>query len=175
MKIKMAFLTVFVFFSTHSMAAQPSAANSESSATGQRLFVTLRAQINTAEDKVYSLYNELNSDDEFDIQCRMVAELGSKLKKKECNPNFLYEATANTAAEFFGTSRAAEAATGISGFSSSSNSVSSVLHTKNPILKENLLNLARENPELGQAIIKHYDLNVELQESLDSYYGRTSN
>ena len=38
---------------------------------------TIRAEIRRAEDAVFTRFNEINSDDEFDIDCRMEVPLGS--------------------------------------------------------------------------------------------------
>ncbi len=51
---------------------------------------TLKAKIRITEDRAYSLFNELNDKDEFDIYCRtVVRRIGSNLKHRVCNPKFV--------------------------------------------------------------------------------------
>src|SRR5690606_10342422 len=45
-------------------------------------------QIEMAEEAFYSRFNDINSDDEFDIHCRKVVELGSRIPRRRCEPNF---------------------------------------------------------------------------------------
>ncbi|HEX6995658.1 MAG TPA: hypothetical protein VF339_16120 [Gammaproteobacteria bacterium] len=48
----------------------------------------LRAQIQLAEEAVYARFNEINSNDEFDIHCRRVTPIGSNISRRVCEPNF---------------------------------------------------------------------------------------
>jgi hypothetical protein len=54
---------------------------------GQRLD-QMRERIVAAEDRFYALYNELNKDDEFDVHCAKEAPLGTRLRKRTCEPVF---------------------------------------------------------------------------------------
>ena len=60
---------------------------------------TLRAEIRRAEDAVFTRFNEINSDDEFDIDCRMEVPLGSHVPRRVCRANFWREAEVDIAAE----------------------------------------------------------------------------
>lgn len=44
----------------------------------------LRRQLQVAEEAVYSRFNDINSDDRFDIHCRNVTILGSRVPKRQC-------------------------------------------------------------------------------------------
>src|SRR5690606_2306755 len=48
----------------------------------------LRAQIELAEEAVFARFNEINSNDEFDIHCRRVMVTGSNIPRRVCEPNF---------------------------------------------------------------------------------------
>lgn len=59
----------------------------------------LRAQIQLAEEAVYARFNEINSDDEFDIHCRRVTPIGSNISRRQCEPNFWREVQARAGQE----------------------------------------------------------------------------
>jgi hypothetical protein len=48
----------------------------------------LRQRIVEAEDRFYSRYNEINDEDEFDVNCIVVASTGTNLKHRICRPVF---------------------------------------------------------------------------------------
>lgn len=56
---------------------------------GQRGRGALRFQIDRAQEAFYDRFNEINSDDELDIHCRSVVELGSRIARRRCEPNFM--------------------------------------------------------------------------------------
>lgn len=58
---------------------------------GDQTFISIRRQIQRAEDNMYSLFNELNSNDDFDIFCRKRWR-GSHIARRECEPMFLTRA-----------------------------------------------------------------------------------
>lgn len=59
----------------------------------------IRAQIKAAEEAVYDRFNEINSDDEFDIHCRQEAPTGSHIKRRVCQANFWRTAQARAGEE----------------------------------------------------------------------------
>jgi hypothetical protein len=60
---------------------------------------TLRGEIVRAEDAVFARFNEINSNDDFDISCRSEVELGSRIPKRVCRAEFWREAEVDMAAE----------------------------------------------------------------------------
>ncbi len=57
----------------------------------------LRLQLTLAENAVFDRFNEINSDDRFDIHCRMEAPLGTHIPHRVCEANFWREQDANYA------------------------------------------------------------------------------
>jgi hypothetical protein len=53
-----------------------------------RLYV-LRHEVELAEERFYALYNELNSNHDFDVHCVDEARLGTLLRKKVCKPAYV--------------------------------------------------------------------------------------
>ena len=41
------------------------------------------------ENKIFSMFNELNSDDDFDILCDNIAPTGSHIRQRVCEPRFV--------------------------------------------------------------------------------------
>lgn len=66
---------------------------------GQLSRAALRAQIEMAQEAFYNRFNEINSSDEFDIHCRSVVELGSRIPRRRCEPNFWRSAHSEYARE----------------------------------------------------------------------------
>jgi hypothetical protein len=64
---------------------------------GEQTFISIRAQITRAEDNLYSLFNDLNSKDEFDIFCRKTRSTYSYIPKRSCDPVFFTNARAVSA------------------------------------------------------------------------------
>ena len=48
----------------------------------------LRSEIIRAEELVFARFNDINSDDEFDIDCRMEIPLGSRIPRRVCRANY---------------------------------------------------------------------------------------
>lgn len=69
--------------------------------TGQTA-VRLRVQIERIEERLFALFNELNSTDDFDVACRIVVRLGtgSRIPIRECEPAFLTKARAANAHDY---------------------------------------------------------------------------
>jgi hypothetical protein len=67
---------------------------------GQRL-AEMRKRIVAAEDRFYALYNELNKNDDFDVHCVNEAPLGTRLKKRKCQPEFYSQAETDYALSFW--------------------------------------------------------------------------
>ncbi|HEX5046602.1 MAG TPA: hypothetical protein VFX89_05730 [Gammaproteobacteria bacterium] len=61
---------------------------------GQRL-AKLRVDLELAEDAVYARFNEINSDDRFDIHCREQSVYFSHSKQRVCQSNSFHEQDAN--------------------------------------------------------------------------------
>lgn len=61
----------------------------ESSVVGERTFSTLQLEIESAETEVYGLFNELNSNDEFDVKCVKEVFVGSHFSRRVCMADYL--------------------------------------------------------------------------------------
>lgn len=59
----------------------------------------IRAQMQIAEQAVYDRFNDINSNDEFDIHCHREALTGSNVLRRVCQANFWRNAEAHAGAE----------------------------------------------------------------------------
>ena len=59
----------------------------------------LRSEIIRAEEAVFARFNDINSGDEFDIDCRMEIPLGSRIPRRVCRANYWREVEVNIAEE----------------------------------------------------------------------------
>jgi len=73
-------------------------ADEEILVVGQSL-AELRRQLILAQDAVFAKFNEINSDDDFDIICRDEAPTGTRIRKRVCLPNFWRDAQAEVGSE----------------------------------------------------------------------------
>lgn len=80
---------------------------------GERTFISIRYQIERAEDNLYQLFNELNSSDNFDLVCRNRKRL-SHIPRRECEPKFLTRARQANAVMAMAAMRGVEYVPGIS-------------------------------------------------------------
>ena len=76
-------------------AEEPSAVMEEVIVYGPQSLVSLKLEMYTAEDALYSLFNELNTDDELDLRCYSVAPTGSKIPRRDCKTNYYREKSAH--------------------------------------------------------------------------------
>lgn len=136
----------------------------EITVTGQKLFSTLQAQIRDAEDRMYGLFNELNPDDIYDIHCIWEAPLGTRIRKRECRPEFVSRAQRDEAQNFLSQ---------MSGMGSvNPTPVMAQLAFHYPILADKMKALVSENPALLEAVLRHYELRKELEERKSAYFRR---
>jgi hypothetical protein len=59
----------------------------------------LRAEIIRAQEVVFARFNDINSDDEFDIRCEMEVPLGSRIPRRVCRANYWREVEVDIAQE----------------------------------------------------------------------------
>lgn len=72
-------------------APEPSRDLEEILVLTERSFIALRYQIRREEESLYDLFNTYNSDDDFDITCRLIRGV-SHIPQRECEPRFLTRA-----------------------------------------------------------------------------------
>ncbi len=113
---------------------------------GQLSRGALRVQIEMAEEAFFGRFNDINSDDEFDIHCRRVVELGSRIPRRRCEPNFWRTAQADYARE---TVIALQG-----GFAGIPEAAIAYANHKQLQLNDEVRELAAQDPELREALAR---------------------
>lgn len=63
---------------------------------GRRL-ADFRAELEAAQLRVYDLFNDLNSDDAFDVRCQTEDATGTRMRQQTCRPQFVDEISTDAA------------------------------------------------------------------------------
>jgi hypothetical protein len=131
------------------------AAEEEIVVRGRLTDAALRKQIEQAQEAFYGRFNEINSNDGFDIHCRQEVELGSRIPRRICRPNFWREAQATAGTEtvrMLQGSYAAPAEMYMGG-----------ARHQAGLLDEELRRLAGEDPQLRRTLIEMTNLEMALE------------
>lgn len=134
----------------------------EITVTGQKLFSTLNRQIREAEVAMYGLFNELNTDDLYDIHCRWDAPLGTRIRAHSCSPQFLSRANEENAEGFLAMTRGEAGGNPVP--------VQAQLDFHYPILETKMKELVRSNPELFDAIMQLNSLREALEARKSNFF-----
>jgi hypothetical protein len=102
----------------------------------------LRKEFNDAEEEFYALFNSVNTDDEFDVDCRNEVALGSRRKVHACKADFLWKYEAEMAEEY---------GRRIDGEGGGSLLRGSQLEKKQELLRSKISSAISENPELQRS------------------------
>ena len=115
---------------------------------GERSFFTLRLEIEAAEAEVYGLFNELNTNDDFDFKCTREAYTGSHIKRRRCMAAYLREAQAENTQNY------------LKGIDTrlSLSEVEGEVHQQTLAMEAEMTQLALDNPEFSQALRKLAEL-----------------
>jgi hypothetical protein len=106
----------------------------------------LRVEIQRIEERMFALFNELNSTDDFDVTCRNAPPLysGTRIPTSECEPAYLKKARAANAYDYF--------TLGIELKSDADLKFENRVKTEQ--LNVEIRRLALDHPELAQAILE---------------------
>lgn len=111
----------------------------------------IKAQIVRADRRMYGLYNELNTDREYDIHCRLEKVYASNRKERICLPQFehgVLEEAWDDMSTWTGAGRP-----------------EAELRRKREILKQKMIDFSEQDPELKKAIYERARLQRELKEA----------
>ena len=115
---------------------------------GQRSFFTLRLEIEAAESEVYGLFNELNTNDDFDVKCTWEVYTGSHFKRRICRAAYLRKAEAEYTQNYL---KGIDTRLSISG-------VKGEVQQQTLAMEAEMAQLALDNPEFSQALRKLAEL-----------------
>lgn len=135
----------------------------EITVVGQRSLLALRMQVEAAQAKVHVLFNELNTDDNYDIVCKTEDRYFSKTKQKICMPVYAWNAREEEAKIFLDKMRGMPVAETMS--------ANLRIDMSEPGLKDQMIEALRNSPELFDAIVEHVKLLEELAAAQSTYFG----
>ncbi len=107
--LMLALVPVGMCQTTSAVESEPASSETVEEITvyGEKSLIRLRHEIYRAEESFFAVFNELNSDDMFDVDCDYVSFLGDRRKHHLCMPKFAKRAEADATAELLMGGRAA--------------------------------------------------------------------
>ena len=115
---------------------------------GAKSLVEMRHEITLAEDRVFTLFNDFNKDDGYDIICKKQTPIGSQIPQRVCLARMYREGRSEAVADDFGEF-------------ADNKMPAAAKHQR--ILREKMRNLAAQHPELLQALQKRRSLVKEFE------------
>ena len=129
---------------------------------GTRTLYSIRMEIVDEENKIFSMFNELNSDDRFDILCDNIAPTGSHIQQRVCEPRFVIETRAQMTQDYV---------RGIGMLVESSAVMAETATEREEIAKEHL-RIAAEYPEYLEMLTALTNLRATLESRRDAQWGK---
>jgi hypothetical protein len=130
----------------------------EISVTGERTTYSLRLEIESAETEVYSLFNDLNSNDEFDVTCEEVVYTGSHLPVRTCMAAYLRREEARQTQNYIQSLSGGSLGAPGSGALLDRASIRGEALEKTKAMEQEMIRLAIEVPEFTAALKKLSEL-----------------
>ena len=132
----------------------------------------LGAEVEDARERAYELFNDLNSNDEFDVYCHSESRSGTNVPQVVCRAQFENRISAAAAREYLsGLFSACNGPDGVSQDCMFSNKgvggiiraqgVEGQLPGKREQMTDEIFRVARENDEFAQAILDWYEANQQ--------------
>jgi hypothetical protein len=101
-----------------------------------------------AEDRFFERYNKLNSNDDFDVRCRVEARTGTRLTTRTCRPLYQEEAVRQNAKQAIEIRQAFESRGGYNQGLSPPTPAASAIMARRPAFEQHMRTVVRESPEL---------------------------
>ena len=110
----------------------------------------LRQAIIEAENRFYERYNELNSNDDFDVKCRVEARTGTRLTTRTCRPLYQEDAVQEGAKQAVELRQGFQSYRGEALLGATSPPVPAAIKilARRPEFERNMRNVVRKHPEL---------------------------
>lgn len=152
--IKAIALCLFSVLASLPIAAAEERLPEEITVTGEKRIFVLEKEVREAKEAVYDIYNELNTDDRYNFQCRWEKPLGTNTRYRLCRPQFLNEATQRRGMYIFGQ---------VTGFTAATAMPVELEYAHHmPNLRKKMQEIVEQSPELAEAMSKHQALEAQL-------------
>jgi hypothetical protein len=149
-------------------APAPQQSSDEVIVRGKRLG-ELRLDLQVAREHAFDIFNEINSNDDFDVHCGDETRVFSHAKKRVCRARFENRIAAQAARDYLaGLDMACPEARCIFGPASEKGIVraqkaENPLQSKQQQLKQEIVRLANQDARFAQAILDYYAISRELE------------
>jgi hypothetical protein len=149
---------------------------------GRRL-TELRFEVELAQERAYAIFNEINSDDDFDVYCREERRYHSRATRRICRAQFEQRISAEAAKEYMAALRwTCQPSADANGFvavnfqaclfssngqsaAAAARSVEVQLPTKHEQMNDEIVRLANQDDRFAQAILDWYETNQQYEEA----------
>ncbi len=146
---------------------------------GQRL-ADFRAEMEKARERAYDIFNDLNSDDDFDVHCRDEGRTGTRSTQRVCRPRFESRISSAAAQEYLAMLSWSCPGDAVTGFidtqkcmfngvgqraTANAQGVESQALSRREQMNAEILRLARQNLQFGQAILDFYEASQRYEEA----------
>lgn len=164
MRTKAVSLLIGLLFSVCAAAEEEASASEtddvfdEITVLGVRELGALRAEVTRAEDRAYTLFNELNDDDGYDVICKKETRIGSQIPQRVCQMRIVREARSEAAEDWYEDGHTARPKL--------------VMSKHNEIFRQKLARLANENPELLEALRERLALQRKFEKAREQKFDR---
>ena len=134
----------------------------------------LRAEIEVARRRAYEIFNEINTNDEFDVRCRKESRAGTNVPAQTCRAQFETRISATAAKEYLSTLLLTCPGDGgltqdcmFSDYAQSAISraqgIEGEAPSKRDQMNEEIIRLANQDDRFAQAIIDWYEANQQYE------------
>lgn len=134
--------------------AVPSEVQEEITVYGRKSIIQLRVEFQMAQKAMFDIFNALNSDDKFDVECGYEVSLGSYRRHYVCTPRFLTHGLQDT---WMG-------ATSVRAGENDPSLASPRVRRLNKQLWDEMAVLARDHPQLREAVTDLAEVKEEYNE-----------
>ncbi len=126
---------------------------------GEKSIIQLRSEFNLAQERLFDVFNSLNTDDNFHVECDRVQRIGSRRWHHVCTPKFATRPWAHASGVY---------TVSTSGLEDRPNLMSPWVKRKNEAFWDEMARLVKDNPELQNAVTelaaKKNALDAELEQ-----------
>lgn len=136
---------------------------------GERTMLNLQIEIRNQEVEMYNIFNDLNSTDDFDVNCRNVTHTGTLIPTWECDAGFMTRLRFQNTQDFLQ----------LGMLPKTDEEMYWENRHKVEALNAEMIALAKENPELAEAMLDLHEkrqrleaMQQEKREATRSFFGK---
>ena len=133
----------------------------------------LRFEVEAARERAYDVFNEINTNDEFDVSCREQSRSGTRVPQQVCRARFEHDVSADAAREYMAalawrcptelTTQDCMFSDYSSGAISAAQGEESRALSKREEMEEEILRLANQDDRFAQAILDFYEASQQYE------------